>query len=127
MLTHRQVVFQMLLVHPAERPLEVARRRPQPLDGVDVHLAHPVAVVVSRPLARAVTDGAACSLNPVVAAPLVRVTSGPRPRVPVDVPPQSRPVRVPADPQPALPRPSPDGADHRRPVILVGAVAAPLV
>src|SRR5215210_2135792 len=114
MLAHRQVVFQVLLMHPAERPQEVTCRRPQPLDAVDVHLAHPVAVVVARPLAPAVTDGAASALNPVVAAPLVRVTSGPRLREAVDVLPQRRPVRVLADPQPALPAPPPDGADHRR-------------
>jgi hypothetical protein len=74
-----------------------------------------------------VTDGAACPLDPVVAPPLVRVTSGSRQRLTVEMPPQRRPIRMLADPQPTLPAPSPDGADHRRSVILVGAVAAPLV
>src|SRR5215207_9722310 len=127
MFTPRQIIFQVLLVHPAEGPQEVARRRPQPLDGVGVHLSHPVAVLVSRPLALPMADGAASPLDPVIAAPFIRVTSGPRPSGAVHVPPQRRPVRMPADPQPALPASSPDSADHRRPVVVVGAVAAPLV
>jgi hypothetical protein len=127
MFTHRQIIFQVLLVHPAERSQEIARRRPQPFDGIDVHLAHPVPVVVARPLALTVADGAACPLDSVITAPFIRVASGSRQRVAVHVPPQRRPVRVLADSQPTLPAAPPDGADHRGTVILVGGVAALLV
>src|SRR5215210_125449 len=127
MLTHRQVVLQVLLMHPAKGSQEVTRRRPQPLDGIGVHLAHSVPVIVPRPLALTVADGAACPLDPVVTAPFIRVTSGPRQRVRMHVLPQSHPIRMLANSQAALPAPSPNSANHRWPVVVVGAVAAPLV
>src|SRR3954467_11195349 len=50
-LEDRDILVQVLLVHTAERPQMVSQPRPHPLQGVVVHLADTIAIVVPRPFA----------------------------------------------------------------------------
>ena len=127
MFTHRQIVFQMLLMHPTKWPQKVARRGPQPLDGVDMNLAHAVAVVVARPLTPTMADRAVCSLDLVVALPFIRVTSGLLLRKLMYMLLQSFAIRMRANSQAALPAVSADSSHHGWAIIVIGAVPAPLV
>ena len=56
-----------------ERPQEVPHRRPKTLDGVDMHLAGAVPILIARPLPSTVADCLALALDPVVALPLIGV------------------------------------------------------
>src|SRR3954452_1482699 len=47
-LEEAEVVRQLLLRDPAVRAQPGAQQGPEPLDGVDVHLAEPVAIFVAR-------------------------------------------------------------------------------
>ena len=62
-LTHRQIVFQILLMDAAKGSQKVARRGPQPFDGVAVNLAHAIAIIITRPLMLAVTNRPVRSLT----------------------------------------------------------------
>lgn len=127
MFTHRQIVFQMLLMHSAKGPQEISRRGPQPLDGIDMNLADSIAIIIARPFVLTMTDRAVGALDLVGAQPFIRVTSGSLLRVAMHVLLQSLAVRMLANSQAALPAPSAKSADHRRAMIVVSSVPTLLV
>jgi hypothetical protein len=125
--THRQIVFQILLVDPAKGAQKITGRRPQTFDTISMNFAHPITVVIARPLTLAMTDRAVSALDSVVAWPLIGVTLGRRLGKPMDVRLQSLPISMFTNSQATLPTVSPDGPHHRWSIILIGAVPAPLV
>src|SRR5215210_3872807 len=126
-LAHGDVPAQVTLMHPAERPQEVTYARPQPFDGVGVDFAHPVAIVVARPLLPPVRDGRMRPRHVVVPTPLVGADARARTGEPLDVPRQGRAVRPLHHPQADLAAAAPDCADYRRAVVLISPMPPPLV
>ena len=111
----------------AEGAQEITGRCPQPFDSIGMNFAHPITIVISCPFTLAVTDRAVCALDSIVALPFVGVTRGRRLGITMDMLLQSLPVDMLTDSQAALPTFSADSPDHRRSIILVGAVPALLV
>ena len=81
MFTHRQLLFQILLVDPPKGAQKIASGSPQPLDRVGRHFPHAIAVVISFPFLPAVTDREVGALDPIVTLPLIGVTSRQRLRI----------------------------------------------
>ena len=128
-LEDRHVLVQVLLAHPAERPQEVPQPRPQPLLRVVVDLAHPVPVVVPRPLPRGVADRRPRRARSRPAGRTRRHSSvltrrrrlgSPR-APPGSASRRRRAARPTAGPAPLS---RPDHPADRRPVVVPGAVAA---
>ncbi len=117
----------MLLMHSTKWSQEVARGRPQSLNGVGVNFTHTITVVVSRPLLLTVADRVMCSLDLVVALPLIRVTTGSALRKLMHMLLQSLTIRMLVHSQAALPTRSADGSHHWWSIIVIGAVPTPLV
>src|SRR5215475_6474740 len=76
MVAHRQIVFQARLVNAATRAQKVAGCRPQSFASVPMHLSHSIAIVISRPLFLAVTNGVVGSIDAIVALPFSGITRG---------------------------------------------------
>src|SRR5262250_1382390 len=103
MFTHRQIVFQTLLVNPAKRSQKVAGCRPQSLDCVDMHLSHSIPIIISGPFFLAVTNRAVVPVDSSVALPFVCVTGGLLLCVPMHVLLQSLAIGMLAHSQATLP------------------------
>ena len=111
-------------MHAAKRSQEISHRLPQALNCVDVNFTDAVAVIVARPLLRAVTHCLVPTAQFVVALPLVAVTSRTILRELLDVPVQRLFVGALRDSQAALATAPPDSPDHRRAVIVVRPMPA---
>src|SRR5262249_9201626 len=127
MFTHRQIVLQILLVYAPKGAQEIAHRGPQPFNRVGMHLTDTIAIVVPRPLLLAVADGEVRTGNAVVALPLIGVAAPLRAGVALDVSAQRAPIGLFAHPQTTVPGATSHCSHHRRPIILIGAMPAPLV
>src|SRR5713101_6628636 len=111
-------------MYPAKGPQKVSHPCPHAFRGIDMHFAHPVAVIISRPLVAPVRHRRmrACQLG--VAAPFVSVDVGVLTGKPPHMRPQGALVGALHHPQPHLPTLTPHCAHHGGAVIVVGAVAA---
>jgi hypothetical protein len=127
MFTHRQIAFQILFMNTAKGPQKITCRRPQTFDSIGMNFAHAITIVISRPLVLAVTDCAVCPLDSLVALPFIGVTLGRLLGKLMHVLPQSLTVCRRTDSAAALPTLSPNGADNRWSIIVIGAVPALLV
>jgi len=114
-------------MHAAKGAQEVAHRRPQALDGVDVHFPNAVVVVIPRPLLAAMTDRSVAALDMIVARPLIRMTACGRAGEGVDMATQGRPIRRLPYPQPAAARAAAHRPHHRGPIGLISALPLALV
>jgi hypothetical protein len=122
MLTHRDVILQVLFMHAAKRAQKVTQRSPTAFAGVGLDFFAAVAVIVTRPFVLAVTDGRVCARQVFVATPFVGVTGRAGLRRRPDVLLQSGFVRMRNDGPPYLPARTTKGTDDRRTVIFIGAV-----
>ena len=122
MLTHRDVILQVLFMHAAKRAQKIAYRSPTALAGVGMDFFDAVAVIVTRPFVLAVTDGRVCARQVFVAAPFVGVTRRAGLRRRRDVLLQAWLVRMRNDGQAHLPTCTPKGTDDRRTIIFIGSV-----
>jgi len=127
MFAHGQIVLQTLLVNAAKRAQKVAGRRPQSFDGVDMDLAHSIAIVIPRPLFLAVTNRAVGALDSIVALPFIGVTGGFLLGVSMDVLLQRLPSGLVAHAQATLPTLPAHRPDDWRPIIGIRAVPTLLV
>ncbi len=127
MFTHRQIVFQVLLVDSSKWSQKVSRCRPQPFDCVDMNFSHSISIVISRPLFLCVTNRAVSSVDFVVALPFIRVTDGFLFCVPMHMLLQSLPICMLAHSQAALPTFSANCSDHWGPIIFIRPVTTPFV
>jgi hypothetical protein len=126
-LTDGDISAEELLVNATERAQEIAYRRPHVLDGVDVHFTDAIAIVITRPFASAMTNGGAGPAHMIVSTPFIgtdmRVDLGEG----VHMCFQGLPVGVMDDAQANLAAFSPNGADNRGTVIIIGAVPSAFV
>src|SRR5262245_4312331 len=127
MLTDRQIVLEILLVNTPKGSQKVPDRRPQALNGIDMDFPDPIPIVIPCPFPHAMTDGAVRAVNARIALPLISIAPGLTARVAMDMGLQRRPVRVLAHAQPTPSRASSNRTNHRRPIILIGAVPRALV
>ncbi len=74
MLTHRDVVLQVLFMYAAKRAQKVAYRSPTAFTVVGMDFPDGVAVVITRPFVLAVADGGVGTRQVCIAAPFVGVT-----------------------------------------------------
>jgi len=112
---------------PAKGPQKVSHPRPHAFRGIDLHFAHPVAVILPRPL---VAPGRHRRLPPRhrgLAAPFLRVDVGVLTGKPPPGRPQGALVGALHHPQPPLPTLPPHCAHHGGAVSVVGARAAVFV
>ena len=127
MLTHRQIVLQVLFVNTTKRSQEITRRRPQPFNRIRMHFAHTIAVIISRPLVLAVTDRSVRPLDLIVALPFIGITSGLWLGVVMYMLVQGLAIRMLANAQAALPTLSANRANHWWSVIFIAAMTSSLV
>src|SRR2546430_7118677 len=92
-----------------------------------MHVPYAITVLIPCPFVLAVTNRPVSSLNLIVALPFIRVTSGFGFGVVMHMLVQGLAVGMLAHAQAALPTLPANRANHRWPVIFIGAVTAPLV
>src|SRR4051794_21997609 len=130
-LENDDILFQVCLIHSPERPEEVAQARPDPLQGIAMYLAHPIAVVVPRKLPPIVVDrrvAPALATQRVVPVPVVGIHHRARLRGRQDRGVNQLGRRAPAThPEPHTPALAAGHAGDRRPVGLPRAVPLGLV
>lgn len=127
MVAHRQIVFQARLVNAATRAQKVAGCRPQSFASVPMHLSHSIAIVISRPLFLAVTNGVVGSIDAIVALPFSGITRGRLLGVPLPVLLPRLAIGRVAHAQATVPTLPAHRPDAWRPIIFIRAVATPLV
>jgi hypothetical protein len=126
-LTHGNVTTEILLVNTTKRAQKIAHRSPHPLNGIDMHLADAVAVVITCPLFRLVRNRRVRADDVVVALPFVSVHLATSLGVPVDTIVQSLFVGVLNHAQTHLPTLAPYCANDWRSVVVVSAMPPPFV
>src|SRR5947209_8552830 len=92
-----------------------------------MHFAHPIAVIISRPLVLAVTDRSVRPLDLIVALPFIGITSGLWLGVVMYMLVQGLAIRMLANAQAALPTLSANRANHWWSVIFIAAMTSSLV
>ena len=117
------VARQVLLVNPSEGAQKVAQRRPKALNGVDMHLAYAVPILVPRPFPIAVADGLSVSFDLVVSLPFVGVDRCKIRGVSMDMWTQALPIGAAKHSQAHLSALSTDGADNWGAIVLIRPVS----
>ena len=120
--THGNIARQMSLVHAAKGSQEVARPGPHSLRRVDVDLTNAIAIVIACPFVFTMINGDTVALNLLVASPLIGIRHRVRLSEPSHMLLQGLAIGVFNHTQAHLPTFSPNRADDRRPIIVIGAV-----
>lgn len=126
-LTHRNIVFQVLLVHASKRSQIIPYGCPQSLYRIGVHFPYPISVIVSRPFSLPMIDGRVFTLNTVITSPFIRIASSFSLRALMNVLLKRFSIGSLDNSQPTLPTCAPDGSNYRRTVIVIVTVPALLV
>src|SRR5262249_43729172 len=113
MFTDRQIVLEILLVHPSKGTEEISYCCPQSLNSIGVHLATAIPIIIPCPFFGPMTHCAVLALDPRIASPLLGVAASLRPSIMVDMRPQGSPIGMLAHAQTTLPALPANGADHR--------------
>jgi len=127
MLTDRNIVSQILLVYSSKWSQEVSHLRPQPFYSVGVNLSDTIPIIIACPFSLPVIYCRVLPPDPVVASPLICVTSRPRPRILMHLLLQILRISSHHNSQPALAASPPYGADYGRSVVVIVAVPVMLV
>ncbi len=124
MFTHRHIARQIIFVNPAERPPKVARTGPHALCSIGMDLTNAVTIVISCPFVFSKIDRDMLAWNLIVPCPFIGIDGRAGLRETEQVLLQSLTVRMLDDTQPNGSTRTPDRADDRRTVIIIGTVPA---
>src|SRR3990172_6130229 len=72
-LANRDVLTQVALMHTTKRPQEITHACPETFNRIDMHFAHAIAIVITRPFALPMRDSRMLALQARIAAPFIRI------------------------------------------------------
>src|SRR3989304_2721998 len=72
-LANRDVLTQVALMHTAKRTQEITHACPQTFNRIDMHFAHAIAIVITRPFALPMRASRMLALQARIAAPFVGI------------------------------------------------------
>src|SRR5258706_11022565 len=121
------VAAKIVLIKATERPQEGAQARPQPFEGVGMHLPDAVAVIIPRPFIAAVTNGGLRTKDRRIAVRLIGEQDSARPRAAMDGATQGFGFGIGFDPHTNLAGGASHHPNNRRTVIGIATASAALV
>ena len=127
MLTHRQLVFQILLMNAPKWVQEVAGGGPQAVHRNDRHLTEAIAVIIGRPFFPTMRNGAMSAVDVVIALPFICIAGGRSGGLSMNMLVERLAIGLLTHSQSALSRLPPDGVHNGRPVGFIRAVPSSFV